>query len=610
MKRLLSYLPKKLMALFAVVALTVGFTAAAGAWWPERPTYTIEKPADHVTFNSITNNPNYGDERTFFDTKPMSNTSEGGFVDKQKVADGQEYLVRIYVHNNAADNLNGTNFDGPGVAKGAKARIYLPTAKESALRANAYVNATNATPVEVSDTVDFYGDNKFSLSYVPGSAVMYTNAVPKGFSLSDNIVAGGASIGYKGADGVIPGCFQYTGIITIKVKVKMDSPDFTVAKTVSKIQSDGKYTWTENVEVAPGETVAYQIRFTNVGNSQLDNVVLRDQLPKGFKIVPGSTLVKYGSDPTIKPAGSDAIVSNGGLMIGAYAPSGGAVAMFKATAPAVADLACGVNKLTNVGEARVGSMATTDIADVTINKECVTEKPKYTCDALSVKIIGDRKISATLMYTAQNGATFNNATYSFGDNSQNLVTKDTTVEHTYGKYGTYAIKVVPTFIVNGKVVTAPENAACTQKVTLDNKPLKPVYSCDNLTLTTIGDRKISATVSYTAINGATLNNISYNFGDSSASFVTKETTAEHTYVEDGTYTVRATPSFNVDGKVVTADSSSCAKIVTFEKGVPVTPEAPTSTPSTGPAETIGLFVGVSTLGAVLYRFWIGRKLGN
>lgn len=518
MKTFISRVPKKLVAAAISVGILVGAGVSAGAWWPERPTYTMENPASYVTFNSITNNPNYGDERTFFDAKPTSNTSSGGFVDKQQVQDGQELLLRVYVHNNAADNLNGTNNDGIGVAKGAKARIHLPTATDTALRANAYIGATNAKPAEVSDTVDFAGSSKFNISYVPGSAIMYTNAVPSGFKLNDSLVTTGAPIGYTGADGIIPGCLKYSGIITIKVKVKMDTPDFTVEKTVSKVKDGQSYEWKEDISATPGETVAYQIRFTNKGNAQLDKVAIRDVLPAGFKIVSGSTRIKYGSNPEIVTINSDAIVSNGGLMIGSYSPGSGAVAMFKATAPKLDGLKCGENTLQNVAEARVGSMATTDTANVKITKECEQKPtPKYSCDALTVETFTGRKIKATVKYTAKDGATFNTVMYDFGDQTNKLVTDKTTVEHTYAK--------------------------------------------------------------------------------------------------DGQYTIKATVNFLVDGKPV-SDSGNCNKTVKFESEKPVPPVTPPTTPTptpepelpnTGVGSIVGLFAGISLLGALGHRLWIARR---
>lgn len=504
MKRLNSFIPNKFLVAFAMTAAVLATATVVNAWSPDRPTFTVQNPAPYTTFNSMTNNPNYGDERTFFDVKPSSNTSQGGFVDKQKVKDGDELLMRVYVHNNAADNLNGTNFNGAGVAKDTKARIFLPTASADALRANAYVSASNAKPVEVADTLDVYGDNKFKLDFVEGSARMYTNAVPSGFTLSDSIVGNGAPIGYTGANGVMPGCFQYTGIVTIKVKVKMETNDFTVAKQVSKIQEDGKYTWGENVTVKPGDTVAYQVRFTNTGNSQLDNVAIRDVLPKGMTIVPGSSVAKYGTDPAIKPVGNDAIVSNGGINIGSYASKGGAVVLFKAKV-AGDSTACG--KLTNVAEARVDGQATTDTADVTV--EC-------------------------------------------------------------------------------------EN--------------KPVYSCDSLNLVVGDNRKISASVKVTAANGAVYKTTAFDFGDGTK-LVTDKTTVEHIYAADGTYIVRAVPSFMVDGKLVTAESQACVKTVTFKAGEVVTPptETPTVIPNTGAGSALGLFAGATIAGAFGHRLWMIRR---
>ena len=79
-----------------------------------------------------------------------------GFSGKAEVEEGQELLLR-FTYNNAADNLNGSNFDGPGVAKNTKVRIHLPTDTAQALRANAYISADNAQPQTVADTIDLMG---------------------------------------------------------------------------------------------------------------------------------------------------------------------------------------------------------------------------------------------------------------------------------------------------------------------------------------------------------------------------------------------------------------------------------------------------------------------
>src|SRR5664280_2316069 len=57
--------PKRTSAVLAIVAAVVIVPSALFAWGPIRDTFTMEHPADHITFNSITNNPNIGDERNF-----------------------------------------------------------------------------------------------------------------------------------------------------------------------------------------------------------------------------------------------------------------------------------------------------------------------------------------------------------------------------------------------------------------------------------------------------------------------------------------------------------------------------------------------------------------
>src|SRR5690606_23803562 len=211
-----------------------------------------------------------------FDAKNATNQNQGGFSDSNVVVEGQELLLRVYVHNNAADNLNTVpdpEHEGGfvGVARDAKVRIHLPTATDYALRANAYISASNAAPVEVNDTADFGSNVKFGLKYVPGSAMIYTNAVPAGMQMSDSIVTTGAPLGYDQLNGKVPGCFEYTSIVTIKVKVV--KPALEVQKTVRKAVWDAqakKYVATdafsEEVSVKKGDVVQYQIAVTNTGS--------------------------------------------------------------------------------------------------------------------------------------------------------------------------------------------------------------------------------------------------------------------------------------------------------------------------------------------------------
>jgi uncharacterized repeat protein (TIGR01451 family) len=513
MKRFLPRMSKKVLVVAAAAVTTLGVVGIASAWYPERPTYTIEKPAPHVTFNSITNNPNYGDERTFFDAKNAANTSLGGFVDKANVKDGQEILLRVYVHNNAADNLNGTNFTGKGVAKNTKVRIHLPTDTAQALRANAYISADNAKPLVVSDTVDMVGQNgsNFKVEYVPGSAIQYTNAMPKGMKLSDSIVGSGAQIGYNKLDGIVPGCFQYTSIVTIKVKVK--APSYSVQKTV-RHEGQTSADWKETIKTQPGKNVEWRVEFKNIGSTELKQVKVVDQVPAGLTVVPGSVKLYNGNYPNGYTYPDTAIQSNGkqvNVNIGNYNPGINAFVLFKTKVPESKDLECGVNKFTNIAYATPeGFGAVNDGADVTVDgKEC------------------------------------------------------------------------------------------------DNP--KPQYSCDLVTLEQLGGRKVKATVGATAINGATVKNYVYDFGDGSDKLVTDKTSAEYTYAKDGDYVVRVAVNVTVDGKDQLIESDKCAAPITFESGKPVTPETPTTLPNTGAGDVAGIVAAVTAAGAMSHNLVSRRK---
>ncbi len=70
---------KKLAAVFAGFSLAAVAGVAVNAWGPSRPGLTYPNAANKPTFNSFVNNPYYGDERAFFDTKDAANTQNGGF---------------------------------------------------------------------------------------------------------------------------------------------------------------------------------------------------------------------------------------------------------------------------------------------------------------------------------------------------------------------------------------------------------------------------------------------------------------------------------------------------------------------------------------------------
>lgn len=476
MKSLVSRLSNKVIASVAAIAAIAGMATVAGAWSPDRPTYTIENPAPHVTFNSITNNPNEGDERPFFEVKDATHTGTDGFSNRAEVENGQELLLRMYVHNNASSSLNGEDFDGPGVAKNTQVRVHLPTATDNALRANAYISADNAQPKVVADTVDFVGNSKFNLAYVPGSAVAYTNAVPSGIKLSDNIVKDGAPVGYTAANGIVPGCFEYDMIVTLKVKVNM--PSYKMQKSV-RLEGQSSNDWKESVTTTPGQNVEWRIAFENTGETQLQDVTVLDEVPAGLNVVPGSVKLYNSNNPDGYTYPDSAIQKEGrhvNANIGTYNAGSNAFLLFTTKTPSLEELECGVKKFDNIAYATPkGSGSLSDGASVNVDtkKPCEEEKPVYRCEVLKAEKIGVRKYRFTVEETAQNGATVKQYRFDFGDDSEELVTDQRTVEHTFPEEGTFNVVATVDFTVDGETVSDTREACEAIVNTKKEQPTTP-----------------------------------------------------------------------------------------------------------------------------------------
>lgn len=360
---ILKNVPKKLVAFLSMVAIAVVVPAALFAWGPDRPTFTIANPAGYVTFNSITDNPNYGDERNFVTIKDAANTNAGGWVDDITVQNNKEYLVRMYVHNNAADNLNL-------VAHNVVSRFNLPDYNSNRIQIDGYLSSSNANPGTIWDQAVFNSSSDFRLDYIEGSASLTNNIFTDGTALPDSVVSTGAQLGYTSLNGDIPGCFQYSAYVIFKVKAV--TTDFNLEKTV-RVNGATDKTFKESVAVKPGDKVDYQIYFKNTGGTQLTDVVIRDILPAGMTYVNGSTYL-HNSDGTKLVADG---ITKGGIIIGGYMPNGDAYIKFTAQVASNDKLpACGINTLRNVARVTTESGSQEDTATVTVTKKCIVTPPE------------------------------------------------------------------------------------------------------------------------------------------------------------------------------------------------------------------------------------------
>lgn len=554
MKKFINFLKKhsKKLAVISVVSVAALGVGVASSWGPDRRTFTVENPADYITFNSITNNPNIGDEREFVSIKDAANTSDGGWRDSVTVEPGKEYLVRIYAHNNAASSLNLN-------ALNTRVKANVPTNTAKTMQISGFVSADNAQPREVWDDIRLSSDRDFNLAYVSGSARIYNNGYAAGGNgqpLPDSIVtSAGAAIGYNGADGRVPGCFEYANYIYFKVKPQFaQQPDYSIEKEVRK---KGTQNWGKNTKVNPGDEVEWRMQFRNTGETQLNNVAIVDETPKNTTTVPGSVELFDSNHPSGHKFGSEAIQGKLiNLMIGNYGAKSNAWIYYNSKIDSKDKLECGVNKLVNKVYVTPKDLPTIeDDATVEVEKEC-QEEPKFSCDALEADRL-DIKLGQTVNFTARGSASGGAEItgYIFRVNGQ--VAQESASNrfaYTATTAGTHDVSV----IVKTNRGNTAETAACKKqlKVTKDEEPEKPKYECKALEAVRIGKNKYRFTTTVRA-EGAEVNKYIYNFGDNSEEFNTTDATVEHTYPGPGEYTATVRVIFDVDGEQKEVGGDNC-----------------------------------------------------
>ena len=362
--RITSKIPTRASVILTSLVVTAFLPTVALAWGPDRPTFTQQNPADYVTFNSITNNPKWGDERNFMRIRDLG-TSET-FRDTASLKAGHKYEIIILYHNNAKTSLNAS---GAGVAQNAFARTELPALVRSGqnnVKAMSYVGATNANPTSVYDHIDLTNQTNadIALRYVKNTAKVTSNGAINGQSISESLfAAAGVKLGYSALNGSLPGCDQYSGYITYTVVA--DSPGFTFAKDV---RLAGTQTWSDSVVANKGDKVEYRLSYKNTGTTEQKNVVLKDVLPAGLKYVSNQTDLVNSGAPNGKRLGNG--IDGDGVNIGDYAAGANAYVYLFATVDADP---CAM--LTNTASVETSNGNREDAAKVQVAGECAEALP-------------------------------------------------------------------------------------------------------------------------------------------------------------------------------------------------------------------------------------------
>lgn len=562
MKKLINFIKNHSIISGSVLVAAVA-PALVWAWGPARPSFTIEKPADYITFNSITNNPVIGgDEKDFVGIREVGSNAK--WTNNMKVQNGKEYYVRMYVHNNAASNLNL-------VAENVVAKLNVPTTTSKNVTVQGQISASNAKPNTVWDEATFSSDNDFNLAYVAGSALFENNGMGT-TKLPDSIVNNtGAKLGYDKLDGKIPGCFQYAGYVTVKVKAQVSQPqektNIDLAKTVRN-KTNGEKSWVETANAKSGDTVQFQIHAKNTGSAGIQNLVIRDILPKGLNYVAGSTKLYNTSNPKGLKV-SDNVIQNSGINIGSYQPNGDAYVRFDATVSAENSLpVCGENTLTNIAQASDQKIVKNDTASVKVTKKCETPKnPVYKCEALSLNIV--RKNEKQITYAADTKYSVKDTEFTgtkyVVKNSKNEVVAEKVVNGGTKFEITVPNNVNEKYTVTSTIITKNgENSNTNCEKSFETKapapvPSKPELVCRNITINQISRTKFEFNTSYT-VNNTTFVGVKYIVKDQSGKIVIEKTVNNGSKL---TLDIEIVGKFTISSTVITKDgensNSNCEK---------------------------------------------------
>lgn len=192
-----------------------------GGWGPERETFTMGNPASYVALNSITDNPNWGDERDFV---ALKGTDRAKFMTGQVTAcPGDTVEATVYLQNDAADNLDQLDIYG------LRMRVALSDgATSGAAYVGVVLDAKNVKEIWDGGAV-VCENRKLKLTLVNNSAKIFSCCSPDdGIPLPNLVVDGWQMLGYRTTDGSLPLGHEngvYTSVIWVRFDLAVSEVD-------------------------------------------------------------------------------------------------------------------------------------------------------------------------------------------------------------------------------------------------------------------------------------------------------------------------------------------------------------------------------------------------
>jgi hypothetical protein len=196
-----------------------------GAWGPGRNLLAQDQLSEFPSFNLDKLPGGIGDERYFYSVRDTAALEPYLWTEDIRVERGKTYLLRIYVHNSAADS-------DEDVAKDTRVMVNLPVCTGRKIASTAWITSSNSWPREIWDGVTFSADEFFNLVYVPGSARLCNNYFTcdpakggQGAPISNDFLTNkGALTGYDSLDGSVRGGYRYSSYLGFEVRPQFSGP--------------------------------------------------------------------------------------------------------------------------------------------------------------------------------------------------------------------------------------------------------------------------------------------------------------------------------------------------------------------------------------------------
>lgn len=284
--------------------------------------------------------------------------------------------------------------------------------------------------------------------------------------ISDDIVSDG---GVLIEDEYQPS-FEYQSTITVEARVRADA--VKINKEVRNV-TEGEEDFTVENTASPGDELEYRIRFENMGNTVLEDVMVGDNLPKYTSYVEDSTrLINMNTGAEGRDIENNN-VTEGGINVGHYEPgSVGYVDLRAEIDPINVFEQCGIYTLHNVGVVRPDGMNEFyNTAHTDVDIPCEEPEDKFArCVDLSASATSGKpglEVDFEAEFDSEN-LEVEGFTINYGDGNTDQVT-GTSANHTYDEVGEYEARV--TNIITDDGTKDVDHDDCVVTITVDEKPV-------------------------------------------------------------------------------------------------------------------------------------------